>query len=162
MTFDDILKEIDKIGLKKGTLEKKCGLCAGKMTELSKGRAAYTEEVLGKIQFGLEETVEELNLLLEQIQNFDFSKVGQYCVYEFTFPDGKKYYGHTVSPEARWKNGNNYKTQKVGEAIQEVGWDNVQKKILAENLTKETAQLIERTFIKATNSDVFLFGYNIY
>lgn len=67
-----------------------------------------------------------------------------YLVYEFTFPNGKKYYGRTYNTNARWQNGKAYRTQKVGKAIEEFGWENIEKKIIAENLTKENAQMLEK------------------
>ena len=66
----------------------------------------------------------------------------------------------SINPEVRWENGKGYKTQLVGKAIEEFGWDNVEKRIIAENLQKENAKLIERTLIKATGSDMPGFGYN--
>ena len=38
----------------------------------------------------------------------------------------------------------------------------MEKRIIAENLTKQNATLIERTLIKGTGSDMPGFGYNVY
>ena len=82
--------------------------------------------------------------------------------YWITNPDGKRYYGSSINPESRWKHGEGYNTQPVGKAIKEFGWENVEKRIIAENLTKTDASLIERTLIKTMHTDMPNFGYNKY
>jgi hypothetical protein len=162
MTFEELMNRINEFGITKGSLEKRCGFYGGKLTELGKGRMVVSSEHIEKIAAALEELSEELSLLAEEARSLDMTNVGQYCVYELSFPDGKVYYGSTVNPEMRWKNGEGYNTQKVGEAIKQFGWENVKKKIIAEKLTKQNAMLIERTLIKATGSDMPGLGYNIY
>lgn len=162
MTFTEIINKIGEIGFTKSSIEKRCGFVSGKMTELSKGRTQVKPEIIKSLIFALEEIIEELNNLLEELRALKVGDIGQYCVYEFTFPDGKLYYGSTINIDSRWKDGSGYKNQKVGKAIEEFGWENIEKRIIAKNLTKENALLIERTLIQATNSNIPFLGYNIY
>ncbi len=162
MTFEELMDKLKKMGITRGAIEKYSGFYSGKLTELLSKRQALREEYFTNIANGLETLAEELLVLAEQARNLDTSNIGQYSVYELTFPDGKKYYGMSVNPEARWNGGDGYKTQVVGKAIKEFGWSNVEKRIIAQNLPKENAKLIERTLIKATGSDMPGFGYNIY
>lgn len=162
MTFEELMIKIQNLGIVKGQLEKRCKFYSGKLTELSKGRQVINEEHIATIANALEELSEEIALLAEEARTLDTRNIGQFCVYEFTFPNGKKYYGTTVNTAIRWKNGEGYNTQEVGKAIKEFGWENIEKKIIAENLTKQNASLIERSLIKGTNSDIPGIGYNVY
>ena len=162
MVLEDLMERIKELGIVKGSLEKRCGFYSGKLTELSRGRMALKDEIVESIANGLEELSEEIALLAEEVREMDKRGIGQYCVYEFTFPDGKKYYGRTINTVGRWQNGHGYKTQFVGKVIEKFGWENVEKKIIAENLTKQNAELIERTLIKGTGSDIPGIGYNVY
>lgn len=162
MNIEELSSRIQELGLKKGALEKRCGLVAGKLTEVTKGRTIVTDNIIEKLAIAIEELSEELSLFAEEIREMSPNDIGQYCVYELTFPDGKKYYGMTVNTQMRWNNGTGYRNQVVGEVIEEFGWENVEKRIIAENLTKQNAELIERTLIKGTGSDIPGIGYNIY
>lgn len=162
MTFEELMTNMQSLGIVKGNIEKRCGYYSGKLTELAKGRQVINEEHIANIANALEEMSEEVVLLAEEARTLDTRNIGQFCVYEFTFPNGKKYYGSTVNTSIRWKSGEGYNNQEVGKAIKEFGWDNVEKRIIAENLTKQNAGLIERTLIKATGSDIPGIGYNIY
>ena len=162
MILEDLMEKIKELGIVKGSLEKRCGFYSGKLTELSSGRMALKDETIEAIANGLEELSEEIALLAEEVREMDKRSTGQYCVYEFTFPNGKKYYGMTINVIGRWQDGRGYRTQLVGKAIEEFGWENVEKKIIAENLTKQNASLIERTLIKATGADIPGIGYNVY
>ena len=161
MTFNELINSINNLGITKGALEKRCGYYSGKITELAKGRMKVSEEIIEKIADSLEQLSEEIALLAEEARSLDTRNIGQYCVYEFIFPNGKVYYGSTISTEMRWNNGHGYATQKVGKAIEEFGCENLEKKIIAENFTKQNALLIERTLIKATGADMPMCGYNI-
>lgn len=162
MNIGELSDRIQKLGLKKGALEKRCGLVAGKLTEITKGRTIVTDNIIEKLAIAIEELSEELSLFAEEIREMSPKDIGQYCVYELSFPDGKKYYGMTVNTQMRWNNGTGYRNQAVGKVIEEFGWEKVEKRIIAENLTKQNAELIERTLIKGTGSDIPGIGYNIY
>lgn len=163
MDFIDFLKRVNEIGLKKGALEKACGFSNGKITKLETGQQHIKPSTVQETLEGLSYIIDQLTELLQDAQENSLEiPEGKYCVYEFTFPNGKKYYGHTFSIESRWQNGYGYKKQKVGEAIEEFGWENVEKKIIAENLTKSNAQMLERSLIKAVGTDIELLGYNVY
>lgn len=87
----------------------------------------------------------------------------KYKVYKHTFPNGKVYIGMTSqSLKNRCKNGFAYKFNSIMFAdIVKYGWNNITHEILAKNLTKQQADVMERFAIKvanATNSD---YGYNI-
>lgn len=161
MSFEDLMKKMNELGITKGAVERRCGFYSGKITELSKGRMIVSAEIIAKIADALQEISEELSLLSDEIRALNPDTIGQFCVYEFSFPNGKLYYGSTISPDIRWKEGKGYVTQKVGEAIEEFGWENVNKRIIAENLTKQNASLVERALIRGTNSDMPAFGYNM-
>ena len=83
-------------------------------------------------------------------------------VYCHVFPNGKKYVGITHRPvEQRWgKQGEGYKGQVVYDAIQKYDWDNIEHKILKENLSQEQACFYERAYIKAWGSHTSVNGYN--
>lgn len=162
MNVGELSDRIQELGLKKGALEKRCGLVTGKLTEITKGRTIVTDNIIEKLAIAVEELSEELSLFAEEIREMSPKDIGQYCVYELGFPDGKKYYGMTVNTQMRWNNGTGYRNQAVGKVIEEFGWENVEKRIIAENLTKQNAELIERTLIKGTGSDIPGIGYNIY
>ena len=72
------------------------------------------------------------------------------CVYKLTFPNGSVYVGKTHrDPEERWMNGWGYKDMPlVFNSILRFGWINVKKEIVADNLTKEEATIMEAELIK--------------
>lgn len=163
MDYLKIMKQFFKAGFKQGAFEQILNLSSGKFSELFRGRGIVSEgliqqtiEGLYTIKNNIDSTIQELKELQDKE---DFQK---YIVYEFTFPNGKKYYGRTYNLDGRWQDGRGYKTQKVGKAIEKFGWENVEKRIIAENLTKKNAEKIERSLIKGTHSDLELLGYNDY
>lgn len=83
-------------------------------------------------------------------------------VYVHIFPNGKKYVGKTVSPlKTRWgKNGNGYKKQLVGKAIQKFGWENVQH-IAFDVDTQGEMNYLEKYLIGFYNTRNKRFGYNV-
>ena len=93
----------------------------------------------------------------------------KYIVYMHIFPNGKKYIGITCkSPNGRWEGGTGYsvKSQPIMyHAIQKYGWNNVEHKILYQNLTYEKAIEIEKQLIAQykTNCKRYgcTFGYNM-
>ena len=56
-------------------------------------------------------------------------------------------------PEMRWNNGKAYKHQYVYEGIQEFGWDNVEKEIIASDLDDKTAKQMEKDYIEKYKLD---------
>lgn len=95
-----------------------------------------------------------LNLMEERI----------YSVYEFIFPNGKRYIGITKQiPEYRWgHNGYKYKSQKlIGRAIYKYGWDNIVKNVVFKHLTKIEACNKEIELIAKYNSTNIKYGYNL-
>ena len=85
-----------------------------------------------------------------------------YTVYKLTDPNGKVYIGCTgKTVKARWNNGKNYKrTTLIRKAISEIGWDNFEKTILCEHLTKEGGSKLEKWFIAYYDSANPEKGYN--
>lgn len=163
MDYIEIMKNFFEVGFKQGYLEKIMGTSKGKFSEIFRGRVTISktliQQTLEALYIARDNITETINRLEELNMN---DELQTYIVYEFTFPDGKKYYGRTYNVEARWQGGRGYKTQKVGKAIEKFGWENVEKRIIAENLTKENAEMIEHSLIKGTNSDLELLGYNEY
>lgn len=72
------------------------------------------------------------------------------CVYKLTFPNGAVYVGKTArEPKERWMNGWGYKDMPlVFNCIIQYGWDNVDKKIIADGLTGDEAKAKEAEMIK--------------
>ena len=155
MDYIEIMKNFFEVGFKQGYLEKIMGTSKGKFSEIFRGRVTISktliQQTLEALYIARDNITETINRLEELNMN---NELQTYVVYEFTFPDGKKYYGRTYNVEARWQGGRGYKTQKVGKAIEKFGWENVEKRIIAKNLTKENAEMIERSLIKGTNSDL--------
>lgn len=84
-----------------------------------------------------------------------------WTVYMHISPSGKKYIGITSSRvENRWKNGLGYKSQLFYRAIQKYGWENIEHIILAEGLTKQKAEDMEKELIAQYNTRTPN-GYNL-
>ena len=80
-------------------------------------------------------------------------------------PNKKVYIGITSksNPSYRWgKDGKGYKDHNTHfwNAIQKYGWENIEHKVLATNLTKEDACLLEQTLINRYNATDRDYGYN--
>ena len=86
-----------------------------------------------------------------------------YSIYVHTFPDGKKYVGMTSQDvENRWQLGWGYKDQKiVFNAINSVGWNNIQHQVIETVEDKETALKREEYYTLLWRSNEPEFGYNI-
>lgn len=87
-----------------------------------------------------------------------------YLIYKHTNKiNGKCYIGQTCykNPEHRWhSDGSGYKTQqKFYRAIKKYTWDNFEHEILARNLSKQEADILEIKFIEQFNS--INNGYNL-
>ena len=71
-----------------------------------------------------------------------------YTVYQHVTPDGMYYFGQTNNIKRRWRgNGRYYKTTSLQPYIEKYGWENIQHKVLFENLSKEDALSIEDSLI---------------
>lgn len=86
-----------------------------------------------------------------------------YKVYIHIFPNNKVYIGITKQkPENRWNNGRGYKNNDyLVNAILKYGWDNIEHKILYNNLSKEEAEQKEIYLIKKYKANKKRYGYNI-
>jgi len=86
----------------------------------------------------------------------------KFCVYVHTFPHGKRYVGITSkNPFKRWQNGTGYAgNPHLINAIKKYGWNNVDHRIVFENLDKEVAYRFEQLIIAMFRSNEYLFGYN--
>lgn len=89
----------------------------------------------------------------------------RWTVYIHISPSNKYYVGITSrNPTDRWgRNGKGYqnKCHHFWNAIQKYGWDNIQHRIILENLTRREAELAERYLIKFFQSSNKKYGYNI-
>ena len=85
-----------------------------------------------------------------------------YTVYRLTDPEGKIYIGCTgQTVEERWRKGWHYSCKtRIFKAIREFGWENFEKKILCEKLTREGAEKLEKWFIAYYDSANPEKGYN--
>ena len=86
----------------------------------------------------------------------------KYCVYVHIVPNDKKYYGMTKNVKKRWRsNGRGYK-QNINfySDIITYGWDNIKHLIIADNLTKEEAELLEEELIRENRTYDSEYGYN--
>lgn len=86
-----------------------------------------------------------------------------WTVYMHICPNNKKYVGITSkSVKERWQNGKAYKRHGMfGRAIAKYGWDNIEHKIMLENLTAEEAKNKEKELIAKHNTMDEKFGYNL-
>ena len=83
-----------------------------------------------------------------------------YTVYRLTDPEGKMYIGCTgLQPKRRWGKGYT-KNTPVRKAIDKIGWENFEKSVCCENLTREGAEKLERWFIAYYDSTNPEKGYN--
>lgn len=162
MNTIDLINTFLKIGFKQSAIEEFCNLPKGKITEILKGRDKLKQQTINKIIEGLNKIKEEINNIEVNIQEGE--KVQNYSVYVHIFPNNKRYYGISCSPENRWGlNGNNYKMQKImWNAIQKYGWDNIKHEIIIDNLTYETAKIIESSLINQYKTYIPALGYNSY
>ena len=88
----------------------------------------------------------------------------RYSVYIHTNKiNNKKYVGITSqSINTRWKNGQGYKdNDRFFDDIKEYGWEQFEHEIVATNLLKIDAEILEAELIEKYNSDNEEFGYNV-
>lgn len=90
--------------------------------------------------------------------------VRNYSVYMFNFNlINKRYIGHTNQTKLnkRWNNGDGYKyNQELYNTIKSYGWDNVEKTVISNNLTKEEAIKLEQSLIELYNTQNPKYGFN--
>lgn len=90
--------------------------------------------------------------------------MGEYKVYCYMSPSGKRYIGQTKTSLAQraGEEGKNYEGCVIfWNAIRKYGWDNMIPVILADNLSKEEADELEQKYIKEFNTLDIRFGYNM-
>lgn len=85
-----------------------------------------------------------------------------YSVYLLRFPDNRVYVGSTSQPlRSRWNNGNGYRfNQEMWEEIKTHGWENIEKVVVADGLSKTEASAIEQKTIALYRSSTTAFGFN--
>lgn len=90
--------------------------------------------------------------------------MNNYCVYKHTFPNGKVYIGITrQKPEKRWNKGRGYEQSPyMWNAIQKYGWENIKHEIIMQNLTRQSALMIEEALINQYKTNIPACGYNEY
>ena len=115
---------------------------------VSKRTISYRKkELLKKINFYLSEK----ELLQET-----------YCVYIHIFPNNKVYIGMTSDIKRRWDNGLGYQeNENMFNDILKYGWDNIEHKILKDNLSYAEAIKLENEKIIEYNSYNKKCGYNV-
>ena len=99
-----------------------------------------------------------MNYTSEQAQEYG----NIYKVYVLTFPNGKRYVGMTRQDiKVRWHGGSGYKNAKtLYQAILEAKWENVQKEIVADNLSSIEAGELEKRLIECYETTNPNKGYN--
>lgn len=88
-------------------------------------------------------------------------KRNNWIVYKHISPSGKVYIGITGNtPAQRWVRGKGYGKQSIFyQAIQKYGWDNIEHKVLIDNLTKRQAEEVEIQLISYYKSQGL--SYNV-
>lgn len=89
-------------------------------------------------------------------------QMNTWTVYKHTTPSNKVYIGIThQKAEYRWRCGRGYKTNNhFHNAILKYGWENIGHEILAEGLTQDQAECLERELIIQYKSHDRRYGYN--
>lgn len=87
----------------------------------------------------------------------------KYLVYMHITPNNKKYIGITsLKPKERWNSGYGYSHNTLFfRAIKKYGWNNIEHKILYENLSQEEAEQKEIELISTFKTNNSKYGYNI-
>lgn len=156
----DAITRLVELGVKQSTLEQYLGLRSGRISELIKGRSYIKTKEQELIVVGLQAFKTEF----DKIEIDTTVNENNYSVYAHYFPDEKRYYGISQSPETRWgENGEGYKNQKrIWTAIQKFGWENVKHEIIMSNLNKQSALMIEEALINQYKTNIPACGYNEY
>lgn len=84
-----------------------------------------------------------------------------YSIYVHIFPDGRKYVGSTGNDlKRRWQGG--YRHNKIlHNAINSVGWNNIQHQVLETVIDKETALKREEYYTLLWRTNEIEYGYNL-
>lgn len=105
---------------------------------------------------------------MEELNTIETTEITQeekkWCVYIHTSPSGKVYIGITSKnpPEQRWLNGRGYNhNYHFTNAIKFYGWNNFKHEIIAEQLTSDEAETMERELIEQYNAMDQRYGYNL-
>ena len=85
----------------------------------------------------------------------------RYFVYKHTTPCGKSYIGITTNSIRERIRAGYRRNTHFGRAIQKYGWKNIQTEILAENVTRAEASLLESYYIKSFDTQNPEKGYNL-
>jgi hypothetical protein len=83
-----------------------------------------------------------------------------YKVYKYTFSNGKKYLGITSQDMKGRKSSSYHGNRSMQEEITRCGWQAVIVDIIAENLSREQALILEKTIIMNENLQDPAVGYN--
>lgn len=76
--------------------------------------------------------------------------------------NGCRYIGISTNPVKRWHGGCGYHCQKrFDDAIKQYGWNGFYHVIVATNLSKENAELMEQEYIRLYRANDPKYGYNI-
>lgn len=100
----------------------------------------------------------------EEIENRDYKVYMHVLSKDITnLEHDKRYIGATrKSLDARWNHGRGYMQQKCfWEAIQRYGWDNIEHKLVADNLTAKEAGELEQSLIMEYKTNIKDYGFNM-
>lgn len=154
------IEKLIQLGVKQSILEQYMGLRSGKLSDLISGRARLKAKDSENIIAGFnafKAEIAKIEIDLDFLEN-------NYSIYVHIFPNDKRYYGISTSPENRWgENGIGYQNQpKMWAAIQEFGWENIKHEIIMQNLTRQNALMIEEALINQYKTNIPACGYNDY
>lgn len=158
MNPTEAIQKLLDLGFTQTSIEKMLGLRQGKVRDWTSGRSPMKSCEQDIVIKGIESLKKEI----EKIEIDIPCTEAVYSVYVHIFPNEKRYYGISKNPKNRWgKDGNGYQDQeKLWEAIQEFGWDNIKHEIIIENLTQENALMIEAALINQYKTNIPACGYN--
>ena len=99
------IEKLIQLGVKQSVLEQYMGLRSGKLSELLKGHSKIKAKDSENIIAGFNAFKAEIAKIEIDSDFFE----NNYSVYVHIFPNDKRYYGISISPEERWgKDGNGY------------------------------------------------------
>ena len=84
-----------------------------------------------------------------------------YTVYMHTCPNGKRYVGITKNITRRWRSKGVEYSHAIASAINKYGWDNIEHKIMANWLSQEEAEILERYLVEIFQTNNRKYGYNL-